>query len=89
MSNITYPLTFQNALNALMNGQGWIQGDNFADGVVIMKERGYGVQGKDHAHFHNFNISGSDAKFPLEITNMLYQQNFRIVTSQPDAERRV
>lgn len=88
MANITYNLTFQEALQSVMNGDGWAQGDNFANGVVIMKDKGCGVDGLDHAHIHNFNILGKDAKFPLEINNMLYLQQYRIVRTKFDADRR-
>lgn len=84
-----YPLTFQEALQNVMDGKGWAQGDGFADGVIMMCEGGMFMRGKDHLHIHNFGCRGDEQKSPIYITKNLMTQKFRMVSTQPDAERRV
>lgn len=84
-----YPLTFQEALENVMSGKGWAQGDGFPDGVIMMCEGGMFMRGKDYLHIHNFTLKSHEQKQPIHITTSLMAQKFRMVSTQPDAERRV
>lgn len=82
-----YDLTFTEALEVLTSGKGWVQGEDFAAGVVLMFDSG--SVGKDYVHVHDFTVAFKDSKWNLQITRGILLQKYRIVTTQPDAERRV
>lgn len=80
----TYDLTFQEVLEELFEEDSpcWYQGENFRDGVVFLKQWGdlrerVFIPGKSYIQ-----------DIPI-ITQGVYNQKYRRVTTQPDAERRV
>lgn len=81
--SIKYPLSFTEALEVLMKNEGWIQGDNFADGVVFKLDESGLVK---HCDFLN---KSHDREINAMLTIGVYSQNYRIVHTQPDAERRI
>jgi len=82
-----YTLSFTEALEVLTNNGGWVQGESFADGVVIMFDGGSVGQG--HIHVHDFTLDYFDCKSEFHITRSLLSQKFRVVKTQPDALRKV
>ncbi len=84
MKKYTYNLTFQEVLEELFEEDSpcWYQGENFRDGVVFLKA------------FGSLRERIFTAKFDWEqdtpiISQNVYTQKYRRVTSQADAERRV
>lgn len=90
MSNkkIEYPLTFQEALENVMAGNGWAQGEEFRDGVIMMEKGGMFMRGKEHLHIHSFDSDIEFEKTPILITQGLIRQKFRMVSTQADAMRK-
>lgn len=85
-----YELTFYEALDILVNNKGWVQGENFADGVVLMiDEEGYTGYSKDYVHVHDFSSNRGAVKSELQITYGVVSQKYRVVCTQPDAERKL
>lgn len=82
-----YELTFYEALDVLVNNKGWVQGEYFADGVVLMFDNG--SVGLDYIHCHDFRGSFRDSKEQLQITRGILYQKYRVVRTQPDAERKL
>lgn len=87
-SAINYPLSFQEALEKVMNGEGWAQGEGFKDGVIMMERGSSFMDGLDHLHVHDFNASFGERKSPLQISQNLIRQRFRLVTTQSEAMRK-
>ncbi len=81
--SIQYPLSFTEALEILMKNEGWIQGDNFADGVVFKLDKTGLVKQC------NFTDKSHDREYNAMLTTGVYSQNYRVVTTQPDAERKI
>lgn len=84
MKKYIYNLTFQQVLKELFedNSPCWYQGENFQDGVVFLKA------------FGSLRERIFTAKFDWEqdtpiISQNVYTQKYRRVTSQADAERQV
>lgn len=78
---IEYTLTFSEALDILMKDEGWIQGDDFADGVIYKL-------GKDGiVKCVNFFVDSKDREYNAMLTSGIYRQKYRIVHTQPDAQR--
>ena len=74
-----YNLSFEEALKCVLNDEGWVQGDNFAKGVVL-RLGGF----SDCVEVCCF--EGGD-RFPLQVTKRWYQQKYRVVHSRPEALR--
>lgn len=83
-----YELTFNEALDVVIKNKGWVQGEQFANGVVIMFDN-HRWLGKDYIHVHDFTLSASDCKSPLSIKRGILSQKYRVVNTQPDAERKL
>lgn len=78
----TYDLTFEEVLEEIWLREHWYQGENFADGVVILADTdGKGI-------LKDFYGGCLDTSL-LVLTERLYSQMYRRVYTQPDAERRV
>ncbi len=78
---IEYTLTFLEALEILMKDEGWIQGNEFADGLIYKL-------GKDGiVKCVNFMADSKDREYNAMLTTGVYRQMYRIVHTQPDAER--
>ena len=79
-----YDLTFQDVLKELFEEDSpcWYQGENFQDGVVFLKQWG------DLRERIFTTGMGWQQDTPIITTNV-YDQKYRRVTSQADAERRV
>lgn len=84
MKKYIYDLTFQEVLKEIFeeNSPCWYQGENFQDGVVFLKA------------FGSLRERIFTAKFDWEqdtpiISQNVYTQKYRRVTSQSDAERRI
>lgn len=85
-----YELTFYEALDVLVNNKGWVQGENFADGVVLMIHgEGYVGYSKGYVHVHDFSTYRGARKSELQITHGVISQKYRVVYTQPDAERKL
>lgn len=85
-----YGLTFYEALDVLVNNEGWVQGEYFADGVVLMiDEEGYVGYSKNYIHVHDFSSNKGSVKSELQITQGVIAQKYRVIRTQPDAERKV
>lgn len=84
-----YELTFNEALDVLINNKGWVQGEHFADGVVLI----YGTPSicLDLVYLRDFNLPSctNGSRSPLQITRGVLSQKYRVVTTQPDAERKL
>lgn len=78
----TYDLTFEEVLEEIWFEDCWYQGNNFADGSVLE------VTPDKEIYVKTF---GSTRVFssPLILTEGVYEQMYRRVYTQPDAERRV
>lgn len=87
--SIKYTLGFQEALEQVMDGKGWAQGEHFADGVIMMEKGGMFIDGRDHLHVHDFKAERGNQKSDIQITKNLMMQKFRIVRTQADAERKI
>lgn len=84
---IKYELSFTEALQVLEKGEGWVQGEYFSDGVVLMFDtNGWTGFSRDYLHVHDF--SSRVMKSALQITQGIMSQKYRIVRTQPDAERK-
>lgn len=85
-----YELTFYEALDVLVKNEGWVQGENFADGVVLrMFEEGYVGYSKNYVHVHDFSANRGSVKSELQITHGVIAQKYRVVCTQSDAERKL
>ena len=82
-----YTLSLTEALDTLINKEGWVQGEDFQNGVVLMFDGGSVGQG--HIHVHDFKLDYFDCKSELRITRGLLRQKFRVVNTQPDALRKI
>lgn len=80
-----YNLTFQEALQEVMEGNGWMQGEDFAEGVVFMIGDSFGLKGRPWLFMHDFK---SNHQADPIITSGVYNQKFRIVQTQPDAMKK-
>lgn len=78
--NYKYDLTFYEALELVLQDECWVQGENFADGVVLFLYNTNIVKCKD------FTV-GED--WDMSVTKNLVSQKFRKVYTQPSAERRI
>ena len=81
-----YDLTFQDVLKELFeeNSPCWYQGENFQDGVIFFKQYG---DLKQKLFITQFSWQ-QDTCSPT-ITQNVYTQKYRRVTSQADAERKI
>lgn len=79
-----YDLTFQDVLKELFEEDSpcWYQGENFRDGVVFLKQWGDLRERIFTAEF------GWQQDTPI-ISQNVYNQKYRRVTTQADAERRI
>lgn len=84
MKKYIYDLTFQEVLKELFeeNSPCWYQGENFQDGVVFLKQWG---DLKERIFTTGFDWQQDT---PI-ISQNVYAQKYRRVTSQADAERKV
>lgn len=82
----TYDLTFEEVLEEIWYKDCWYQGNNFADGSVLE------VTPDKEIYIKTFvrTVSHSTRVFssPLILTEGVYEQMYRCVYTQPDAERR-
>lgn len=85
MKKYTYDLTFQEVLKELFeeNSPCFYQGEHFADGVVLLKYFGDLTQ-----RIFIPNKPMYEDSTPI-ITQGVYDQKYRRVTSQSDAERKI
>lgn len=89
MNKPVYNLTFQEALEAIMNDNAWAQGENFRDGIIIMAKGGLFINGFDFLHIHDFKTKLSESsKSDFQLTKGAMQQKYRLVSTQFDAERK-
>ncbi|KAA1254749.1 hypothetical protein F0M16_10810 [Vibrio cholerae] len=87
--SIKYTLSFQEALEQVMGGKGWAQGEHFDDGVIMMEMGNMFIDGRDYLHVHDFKAERGNQKSDFWITKNLMMQKFRIVRTQADAERKI
>ncbi|OXX44823.1 hypothetical protein B9J93_12660 [Vibrio sp. V17_P4S1T151] len=87
--SIKYTLSFQEALEQVMDGKGWAQGEQFANGVIMMEKSAMFIDGRDYLHVHDFKSERRNQKSDIQITKNLMMQKFRIVSTQADAERKI
>lgn len=89
MKNFEYNLTFIEALEAVMNNKGWAQGTEFKDGVVIRKNAEH-TAFDGIAHIFDFSKKAHETRqIPLNITNGIYRQKFRLIETEPEAMRKI
>lgn len=83
----TYDLTFEEVLEEIWYKNCWYQGNNFADGSVLE------VTPDKEIYIKTFVCTASHStrvfSSPLILTKGVYEQMYRRVYTQPDAERRV
>ncbi len=79
-----YNLSFEEALKCVLNDEGWVQGDDFAKGVVL--RLGGFSDCVEVCCFGGGDIFTTNG-FPLRVTKRCYQQKYRVVHSQPEALR--
>lgn len=81
----TYDLTFQDVLKEIFEEDStcWYQGENFQDGVVFLK-----AFGSLRERIFTADKFGWEQDTPI-ISQNVYTQKYRRVTTQADAERRV
>ena len=78
----TYDLTFEEVLEEIWYRDCWYQGNNFADGTVLYVTPDKELYTKTFTASQVYNA-------PLILTEGVYEQMYRCVYTQPDAERRV
>lgn len=78
----TYDLTFEEVLKEIWYKNCWYQGNNFADGSVLEVTPDKEIYVKTFGRTRVFSS-------PLILTEGVYEQMYRRVYTQPDAERRV
>lgn len=84
-----YTLSFHEALQAIFENDSWAQGEEYADGVILMAKGGLFIRGRDELHLHDFKAKLSkDEKFALSISKNAINQKYRLVSTQFDAERK-
>ncbi|MCY9866462.1 hypothetical protein OTK49_28385 [Vibrio coralliirubri] len=87
-SVIIYPLSFSEALDKVMNGEGWAQGERFKDGLIMMERGSSFMNGASYLHTHDFSATATESKAPIMINQSLISQRFRIITTQFEAMRK-
>ena len=82
----TYDLTFEKVLEEIWYKDCWYQGNNFADGSVLEVTPDKDIYVKTFVRIasHFTRVYSS----PLILTKGVYEQMYRRVYTQPDAERR-
>ena len=82
----TYDLTFEEVLEEIWYKGCWYQGNNFADGFVleVTPDKKIYIKAFVRTVFHFTRVYSS----PLILTKGVYEQMYRRVYTQPDAERR-
>lgn len=75
-----YNLSFEEALKYVVKGDGWVQGENYAKGVIL-RLNCYTKSVEVHCF-----VSNSD--FPLQINKNCYNQNYKIVRTQVAAMKK-
>lgn len=83
----TYSLTFEEVLEEIWYKNCWYQGNNFADGSVLEVTPDKEIYIK--TFIRTVSHSTRVFSFPLILTEGVYEQMYRRVYTQPDAERRV
>ena len=83
----TYDLTFEEVLEEIWYEDCWYQGNNFADGTVLEVTPDKEIYIKTFSP--PFAPSVCVYSSPLILTEGVYEQMYRRVYTQPDAERRV
>lgn len=83
----TYDLTFEEVLEEIWYKGCWYQGNNFADGSVleVTPDKEIYIKTLVRTISHSTRVFSS----PLILTEGVYEQMYRRVYSQSDAERRV
>lgn len=83
----TYDLTFEEVLEEIWYKGCWYQGNNFADGSVleVTPDKEIYIKTLVPTISHSTRVFSS----PLILTEGVYEQMYRRVYSQSDAERRV
>lgn len=83
----TYDLTFEEVLEEIWYKGCWYQGNNFADGSVleVTPDKEIYIKTLVRTISHSTRVFSS----PLILTKGVYEQMYRRVYSQSDAERRV
>lgn len=83
----TYDLTFEEVLEEIWYKDYWYQGNNFADGSVleVTPDKEIYIKTFVRTVSHSTRVYSS----PLILTERVYEQMYRRVYTQPDAERRV
>lgn len=73
--DVEYTLTFFEALECVLKDECWVQGDNFAHGVVLRLKHG-------EVYVDTFNNN-----WPLKIKNGIFYQKYRKVYTQAEANK--
>ena len=83
----TYDLTFEEVLEEIWYKGCWYQGNKFADGSVleVTPDKEIYIKTFVRTASHSTSVFSS----PLILTKGVYEQMYRRVYTQPDAERRV
>lgn len=79
----TYNLTFEEVLEEIWYKDCWYQGNNFGDGTII-----YANVDRELC-MNTFDGAMGGHTHHLILTERIYEQMYRRVYTQPDAERRV
>ena len=84
MKDCEYTLSFNDAIDLVVNKGKWIQGEHFIDGLIMMCKGNFTLSGLHYLHTHSFEDGSKDAVY---ITTGLMSQKFRVVSTQCDAMR--
>jgi len=84
---IKYELTFEEAKKLVMDGKGWMQGDKFVAGAVLMISGGIVARESDPMFAFNFlpNQHNPKQKLTSEYIETLKQQNYRLIKDESEA----
>tara|TARA_Y100000588_G_scaffold240585_2_gene254421 strand:+ start:39522 stop:39830 length:309 start_codon:yes stop_codon:yes gene_type:complete len=86
--NSPFTLTFTEALEIVMKG-GWVQGQNFRNGLILMKEGNLTLSGLNHVHVHDFLAEEKDQeKIEFFLSSGIYMDKYRQISTAYDAKNK-
>ena len=72
-----YTISFEEALKIVVNGEGWVQGENYREGVILRLNC--------FSKYVEVYCFGHGNQHPLHIDKRCYMQKYKVVHTQPEA----